>query len=122
MALADPQSVTYLTVAKSMPRVSSDRSGSVYAKDDREVVMTITQQKTAKGRFRTSVNLVHTKTAADPLLPSTNTLYSATCTIIFDRPAAGYTVAEVKGIYDALTGQLNASSGAVVTKILGSES
>jgi hypothetical protein len=42
--------------------------------------------------------------------------------VVFDLPPTGYTPAEAKAIWDGFAAQLAASSGALVTKVLGGES
>jgi hypothetical protein len=40
---------------------------------------------------------------------------------VFDVPGTGYTIAEQKAIVDGFVAALSASSGALITKILGAE-
>jgi hypothetical protein len=42
-------------------------------------------------------------------------------TVVWDVPVNGYTVAEVKAAWDGFAAQLAASSGAMVTQILGGQ-
>jgi hypothetical protein len=41
--------------------------------------------------------------------------------MVFDVPLLGYTVTEQKQVVDGFIAQLNASSGALITKVLGGE-
>jgi hypothetical protein len=118
MAFADPQSVTISTVAQSLARVSQDPQG-VFLKDDGLVKLTIGQ--TNGKRFRRLIRLDHSKIAADPLISSQNIKYSMGVYLVFDLPLTGYTVAEAKAVSDGFIAYLSASSGAVVTKLLGGE-
>jgi hypothetical protein len=119
MAFADPQSVTINAVAQTLPRVSSGIDSGSFQKDDASVKLTVSS--TYGRRNRRTIRLDHRKIAADPLMPSTNTLYTMSCYIVIDVPPVGYTVAEQKQIVDGLTGYATASSGARVTQILGGE-
>lgn len=120
MAFADPQSVTFATVATSLPRVSTGPNTGTYSKDDGTLSMTISH---AYGkRTRRVMRLDHAKIAADPLQASTNVRLTASAYIVVDTPPGyGYTVAETKQIVDALTAYLTASSGARATQFLGGE-
>jgi len=42
--------------------------------------------------------------------------------VVADVPPVGYSVAEQKQVIDGFIAQLNASSGALITKFLGGES
>ncbi len=119
MAFADPQSVTINAVAQTLPRVSSGIDSGSFQKDDASVKLSVSS--TYGRRNRRTIRLDHRKIAADPLMPSTNTLYTMSTYIVIDVPPTGYTVAEQKQIVDGLTAYLTASSGARVTQILGGE-
>lgn len=119
MAFADPQSVTINAVANSLPRISSSTNAGSFQKDDGTVALGVSHAYNK--RIRHSVRLDHKKIAADPLQPSTNTLFSMSCYMVIDVPPTGYTVAEQKQIVDGLTAYLTASSGARVTQLLGGE-
>jgi len=119
MAFADPQSVTINAVANSLARISSGPNAGAFQKDDGSVKLSVSHAYSK--RNRRTIRLDHKKIAADPLMPSTNTLYSLSCYIVIDAPTTGYTVAEQKQIVDGLTAYLTASSGARVTQLLGGE-
>jgi hypothetical protein len=119
MTFADPQSVTISGTAHSLPRVAVDGSGSTYSKDDGTVQFAVSQ---AYGkRNRRTVKIVHSKNAPDPLFPTQNTPYSMTCYVTVDVPKVGYTIAEQKAVVDGFITNLNATSGANITKLLGGE-
>ncbi len=119
MAFVDPQSVTINSVAKSLPRTSVDTNASFYATDDGLIKLTASHQYGK--RKRSLLRLDFSKTAPDPLISSTNIVYSMSVSVVVDRPLAGFTVAEAKQIVDAMSGYLTASSGANTTKFLGGE-
>jgi hypothetical protein len=63
----------------------------------------------------------HNKVAADPFQTSINAKYSMSAYVVFDVPPVGYTVTEQKQVIDGFLAQITASSGALITKILGNE-
>jgi len=121
MAFADPQSVTINAVAQTLPRVSTEKSTSVYRKDDRTVELSI-QHSGAGKNTRHIARVNHTKIAADPLLSGVNDQVGMSAYLVVITPSSGYTVAEQKQVVDGLTAYLTASSGAKVTQLLGGES
>lgn len=119
MAFADPQIVTINAVATTLPRTSSGVSSGVFTKDDGTVKETVSH---AYGkRTRHSLRIDFQKVAPNPLISSTNILYSMSSYLVVDVPVTGFTIAEQKQIVDALTGYLTATSGSKVTQLLGGE-
>jgi hypothetical protein len=119
MAFTDPQTVTINAVAQTLPRTSTDVDKSVYTKDDQTVKLTVSQ---SSGRRKAhTLRLDFQKTAADPLISSTNIIYSMSVRLVVDRPLTGFTVAEAKQVVDAFAAYMTASSGANTTKLLGGE-
>jgi len=120
MALADPQSLTINTVATSFPRTSQGNgSGSFRTADG---VYQVDVNHIYGKRNRTQFRLTQTKTASDVLVPATNVIASASVIVTVDAPKFGFTNTELKYLADATSAFLAASSGAVVTKLLGGES
>lgn len=117
----DPQSVTINAVAISLPRTTSGDGKGVYTSADGNVRETVSHQEN-KSRTRRMFRIDHQKSAPDPLFPAQNTPYNMACYVVFDVPKVGYTVAEQKQVVDGLLAQLQASSGALITKTLGGES
>lgn len=118
--LADPQSVTISAVANSLPRVSSGVNLGGFSKDDGTVALRV--QHTYGKRTRRLIRIDVAKIAADPLISAQSIRYSMGCYVVFDLPQTGYTPAEAKAVWDGFVTQLNASSGTVITKVLGGES
>jgi len=115
----DPQSVTISGTAISLPRVSSGIRQGEFSAADGNAVMSIAH---ANGkRVRRTARFVHRKTAPDPLYPATNVPYSMTFYIVTDVPLVGYSVAEQKAVIDGFLANLQASTGANITKFLGGE-
>lgn len=119
MALADPQSVTINSVAVSLPRTSMNTNAGVFTSLDQNVKETVSHQygKRVRHLFR----IDHRKVAADPLLAGQNNEYSMAAYVVFDVPSVGYTAAEAKQVVDGFLAQMTASSGALITRILGGE-
>jgi len=121
MALSDPQDVIINSITTSLPRISSGNNSSVYQSNDGLIRYILSHQYNAK-RVRHLVRLEHAKIAADPFQSTLNARYNMSAHLVVDSPIVGYTVAEQKYVVDALAAELTASSGALVTKIIGGES
>lgn len=117
--LADPQSVTISATPHTLNRVSVDLNSSRYSNADGTVTELVSHQYGR--RIRRAFKISHSKVVPDPLFPAQNTPYSMSCTLVFDVPKVGYTVAEAKAVVDGFITQLNASSGLLITKTLGGE-
>lgn len=119
MALSDPQSVTINAVAVSLPRTSNGVNSGVYTSNDGTVKESVSHQYGKRNRHLFRID--HSKIAADPLISSQNIKHSMSFYIVADVPVTGYTVVEAKQVIDGFITQLNASSGALITKFLGGE-
>lgn len=117
MAFADPQSITVNAVAKSMPRVSTGESSSVYKAADDAFQMRISHQKT-KTRTRRMVRVDQKVIAADPLTAE-NTYQTAGVYIVVDEPEFGFTDTTLGYLITALSDWLAAGTNAA--QLLGSE-
>lgn len=120
MALSDPQSVTINAVANSLPRTSSVGNSSTYTKDDGTVILSLAHSNGKRNRRKVGVK--HNKFSPDPYIPTTNLKTGMEVYMVIDTPISGYTNAEAKQVIDGFIAYLSASSGAIVTKILGGES
>ncbi len=118
--LTDPQSITISAATTSLPRTSA----GVNLGEFTDAAGTIKErvQHTYGGRTRRLIRLDVSKIAADPLISAQSVKYSMGCYVVFDLPPTGYTPAEAKAVWDGFAAQLAASSGALVTKVLGGES
>lgn len=115
----DPQSVTINAVAISLPRVSSESNKGVFRSGDNLVVETASH--VYGNRTRRLFRIDHNKIVPDPLVSTQNNRASMSFYVVADVPVTGYTVAEQKQVVDGFIAQLNASSGALITKWLGGE-
>lgn len=118
--LSDPQSVTISATPHSLPRTSSGVNVGEFTKDDGTIKVRV--QHTYGGRTRRLARIDFSKIAADPLISSQSVKYSMSAYVVFDLPQTGFTPAEAKAVWDGFAAQLAASSGSMVTKILGGES
>ncbi len=119
MALPDPQSVTINAVAVSLPRISSGVNSGVYASNDGAVKVTVSHQYGRRNRHFFRID--HSKIAPDPLISAQNIKHTMSSYIVIDVPVTGYTVTEAKQVVDGYIAALTASSGALITKLLGGE-
>lgn len=118
--LADPQSITINSVAQSLKAVSRAADASGYQTNDGLYKLTNSSQYGK--RVRRTSRLDFKKIAADPLTTGVNQEYTGSVYLVFDLPTVGYTPAEAKLVSDGFIAYLAASSGAVVTALLGGES
>jgi hypothetical protein len=120
MALADPQSITISGTAYPLARTGFGDSSGNFRSADGVVQMAV--RHTYGSRVRRNIKLTFDKVAADPFQTDVNVKYSTSVNFTIDQPAVVMTAAEIKGVVDGLTAYLTATSGAVVTKIVGGES
>lgn len=118
--LSDPQTVTINAVAQTLNRTSANNLSGSFAKDDGLVELTVSHTRGKRNRH--VIKLTHSKIAADPLLAGVNVKASMSVHTVIDGPETGYTNAEIKQVTDGYFALLAASSGAIVTKVLGNES
>lgn len=119
MALSDPQSVTINAVAIPLPRTSSGVNAGIYTSNDGNVKLSATHQYGKRNRH--FIRIDHSKIAPDPLISAQNIKYSMSNYMVIDVPVTGYSVTEAKQVVDGFIAALTASSGSLVTKLLGGE-
>jgi len=122
MALADPLSITLNSVATSLPKTNMIESKSTYTKDDGLVKLTVAHQEVGKTKTRRVIRLDTTDVAADPLLAGINREVPFEAYLVIVDPKVGLTIAAKKDKVTSLLTLITASSGAVLTKVLGGES
>lgn len=115
---ADPQSVTYATVAKSLPAISRSDNQSEYKLNDNGVVYDLILSHQFKTRSRVVARLRRDSYAADPLVPAQNTLGSMTATLTIDFPQFNLTPADAQALAKALVGW---ASDANLLKLINGE-
>lgn len=104
---ADPQSITYATVAKSLPAISRGDGQSEYRLNDSGTVYHLTLSHQFKARNRVVIRLRRDAYASDPVVPTSNVLASATCSFTCDFPNVGYTATDVSNLAQALVDWLS---------------
>jgi hypothetical protein len=117
--LADPQSITISGTAIPLPRTSSGPNSGLYTSADSAVQLSVSSAYGKRTRRAARIN--HSKISADVLIPTQNARSSASVTLVIDHPVNGYTNAELKAVVDGFLAVLTASSGAMVTSILGGQ-
>jgi len=120
MSLTDPFAVTVSAVPYSLPRVSVGDDESEYSNGDGTMVLKASHDYGK--RTRRMVRIDTSKITSDPFRPTENVKVSMSNYIVFDLPPAGYTATEAKALWDGFVAALQASSGAVIVKLLGGES
>jgi len=118
--LADPQSVTYNAVAKSLAAISRGDDQSTYFLNDSGVKYTLNVLHTFKkgGRNRVVARLNRESYATDPLVPADNIIAGMTATVTFDFPDFGLVNTDVQNLGNALTAWL---SSANILKLVNGE-
>lgn len=100
---ADPQSITYSTVAKSLPAIGrGDSSSSYQLTDGSGVKYNLTLSHQFAKRNRVVARLQRDSYASDPLVPANSNLASMTATLTIDRPQTGLTPADAQQLAKAL--------------------
>lgn len=117
--LADPQSVTISGAANSLPAVSRNGYVSEYSLADSSLKLKVSHSFGNRTRSQVAIN--SNKITADPLSDA-NISVGASVYLVIDRPAAGFTQAELVAIIAGLCGWLTASTNANATKVVGLES
>jgi hypothetical protein len=121
MALADPQSVN-IGGAISLPSVAGGGPNStVYTSADGTVSMTV-NQSIGKDTINTMVRVDKTVIAADPISTANKSL-TGSVWFVFKFPIKnfGFSEADKIAIYTGLSGQLTASTNAVLKQILAAQ-
>lgn len=101
---SDPQSVTYATVAKTLPRTGSTADESTYKLNDSGTIYQLRLGHQFKRRNRVVARLQRDSFSADPLVPAQNILASMTATLTIDFPTGGLTSTDAQSLANALTG------------------
>ena len=107
---ADPQTLTYATVSKSLPAIGRNESQSEYKLNDSGTVYDLILSHQFKNRNRVVARLQRTAASADPLVPAQNILASATVTFTMDFPNVGLLPVDIQNLGNTLVGFLTAST------------
>lgn len=104
---ADPQSITYNAVAKSLPAIGRTDSQSEYRLNDNGTIYDLTLSHQFGKRNRAVARLRRDSYSSDPLVPAQNILASATATLTIDFPIAGVTASDAQLLAKALVAWLS---------------
>lgn len=121
MALTDPQVYTVSGVDKTMPRISTGQRSATYQTSDQSFKLDVSHRQARvdkKLRLKSFLVFTNRKIVADPLT-SVNDFDQASVSVLFDRPEAGWTIAEFDALVQSVKAELTT---AYVTQILGQES
>jgi hypothetical protein len=120
MALADPQSVN-IGGAISLPAVSVGPQQTSYTSADGTVTLTV-NQSIGKDTINTMVRVDKTVIAADPISTANKSL-TGSIWFVFKFPIKnfGFTEADKIAIFTGLSGQLTASTNAVLKQVLAAQ-
>jgi hypothetical protein len=117
--LSDPQSITYATVAKSLPKVGGDSpTSATYKMNDGTRTFQLVTSNAFKRRNRAVARLTVDSFVTDPLIPANSIAAGATATFTVDFPTSGLLPADVQNIVNCLTGWL---TSAVALRLINGE-
>lgn len=114
MAFPDPQTVTVNAVPKTLNRVSTDPTKSIYATSDGNTKLTISHQ-VSKDRTRHMARLDQRVVAADPL-SAENAFQNLGVYVVIDEPNFGFADADIDYNVAGLVAWLTSAN---TLKILG---
>jgi hypothetical protein len=116
--LADPQSVTYSTVAKSLVKASSGVNQSEYRLNDSGTLFVLRTGHTFSRRNRTFARLSRDAYVADPLVPANNMMAGMAATLSIDWSPIGLTATDAQNLAKALVAW---ASDATLLKLINGE-
>lgn len=116
---ADPLSITYATVAKSLPAIARSDTQSEYKLLDAGVVFDVILAHQFKTRNRVIARLRRDVYAPDPVVPAQNVLASATATLTLDFPNVGMLPVDIQNLGNALIAW---ATPANLLRLIGGES
>lgn len=117
MALADPQTITVNSVAKTLALIVKEGRKSTYMSSDQLFELTVSHQPT-KDRCRSQAQIVQRAVVADPLT-SVNDYDFVKFYCVLDHPNAGFTLAQRQQLIAGFQAWLDST---MVGKIVGQES
>jgi len=119
MSFADPQSVTIVGGAVSLPRISAGENRGAFQSADGLTRLSVAH---AYGqRTRRTIRLDLSKVAADPFESTINNKYSMSAYLVVDVPTVGYTTADIVTNSAGLLTFLTATTNAKLTQLMGGE-
>lgn len=125
MALSDPISITVNGGAHNFARIDSgNRSGKYFydTGDNATGKYYFTVSHTEGKRRRSVARIDHSQISEDVFGGDIGSLVSGSLYLVVDQPIFGFASTEYSDLYTGLTGALEASSSALLTKFLNGES
>jgi len=119
MSFADPQSVTIVGGAVSLPRISSGENKGAF--QDAAGLNRLSVSHSYGNRIRRIARLDLAKVAADPFESTVNNRYSMSAYLVVDVPSVGYTTADIVTNTAGLLTFLTATTNAKLTQLMGGE-
>lgn len=116
MSFTDPQSITVNAVAKSMPKISSEGTKSIYQKAEEDFKMTISHQ-VSRDRTRRMVRVDQRVVATNPL-DSTTEYKTLGVYLVIDEPEYGFSDTEIDYLVQALKAWATTAN---ILKVCGNE-
>lgn len=117
--LSDPQTVTVATVAKVMPKISSNGLSTHYGLADETFVLDISHQRTKDRRIRSLAKITQRAIVTNPLDSTQSDYDTLAFHVVIDRPEYGFTQTQVNDLIAGLKTWLDAT---MVGKLFGQES
>jgi len=121
MAFADPQSITIDGTATSLARVMSGTEVGTFVSSDTKLRLEVVPRVSNRNRTVRSAALKNVKITSDPLVATTNVRVNDTIRLMIDRPADGYSDAEVVKQVTGFIAWLTANTNANLIKLVGGE-
>lgn len=121
MAFADPQSVTIGGNAKTLNRTYTGTTQGAFVEANGDNRLYVEPRVSKAGRSIRTATIGNSKVTADPLVSTTNIRVNATVRLVIDRPAQGYSDAEILDIVKGLIGWATASTDAQLKKLIAGE-
>jgi hypothetical protein len=119
MSFADPQSVTIVGGAVSLPRIGATQNAGTFQSADGMNRLSVSSSY--GNRTRRIARLDLSKVAANPFDSSVNAKYSMSAYLVVDVPQVGYTTADEVTNAAGLLTWLSATTNAKLTQLMGGE-
>lgn len=121
MAFADPQSITIGGSAKTLARAYTGTGQGTFLESGGDNKLYIEPRVSKAGRSVRTATLSNSKVTADPLVSTTNIRVNATVRLVIDRPAQGYSDADILDLVKGLIAWGTATTDASLKKLIAGE-
>lgn len=117
--LSDPQAVTISATPISLPRLEERANTHVYSNRDAGTDLYVTQTVDKVGTLRSSISLVKAELSTDPVTGLKSKVRPSVS--VSTQQPVGTAAGSVEALYDALTTALEATTKALLKKVIGGE-